>query len=108
MLIGKVVGTVVSTVKDPKVAALKFQIVQELDERNRLRNRYVVAADTIGAGQGDLVLFATGSSARQTTLTDGRPIDAAIFAVIDSWDVDDELVYQKEGLEAYSRSPAAE
>jgi ethanolamine utilization protein EutN/carbon dioxide concentrating mechanism protein CcmL len=106
MLIGKVVGTVVSSVKDPKVAALKLQIVQELDERNRLRNRYIVAADTIGAGQGDLVLYATGSSARQTTLTDGRPIDAAIFAVIDSWDVDDELVYQKEGLEAYPRSPA--
>ncbi len=106
MLIGKVVGTVVSTVKDPKVAALKFQIVQELDERNRLRNKYIVAVDTVGAGQGDLVLYATGSSARQTTLTDGRPIDAAIFAVIDSWDVENELVYQKEGLEAYSRSPA--
>jgi microcompartment protein CcmK/EutM len=106
MLIGKVVGTVVSTMKDPKVAALKLQVVQELDERNRPRNRYIVAADTIGAGQGDLVLYATGSSARQTTLTDGRPIDAAIFAIVDSWDVDDELVYQKEGLEAFSRSPA--
>ena len=108
MLIGKVVGTVVSSVKDPKVAALKFQIVQELDERNRPRNKYIVAVDTVGAGQGDLVLYATGSSARQTTLTDGRPIDAAIFAVVDSWDVDDALVYQKEGLEAYSRSPAEE
>ncbi len=106
MFIGKVVGTVVSSIKDPKVAALKLQIVQELDERNRPRNRYVVAADTVGAGQGDLVLFAQGSSARQTTLTDGRPIDAAIFAVIDSWDVDDQLVYQKEGLEQYGRSPA--
>ena len=105
MLIGRVVGTVVSSVKDPKVAALKFQIVQELDEQNRPRERYIVAADTIGAGHGDLVLFATGSSARQTTLTDGRPIDAAIFAVIDSWDVDDKLVYQKEGLETFARQP---
>jgi microcompartment protein CcmK/EutM len=106
MFIGKVVGTVVSSIKDPKVAALKFQIVQELDEHNRPRDKYVVAADTIGAGQGDLVLFAQGSSARQTTLTDGRPIDAAIFAVIDSWDVDDKLVYQKEGLETLARQPA--
>jgi microcompartment protein CcmK/EutM len=106
MFIGKVVGTVVSSIKDPKVAALKFQVVQELDERNRPRNKYIVAADTIGAGQGDLVLFSQGSSARQTTLTDGRPIDAAIFAVIDSWDVNDELVYQKEGLESLGRSPA--
>jgi microcompartment protein CcmK/EutM len=106
MFIGKVVGTVVSSVKDPKVAALKFQVVQELDEFGKARSKYVVAADTIGAGQGDLVLFAQGSSARQTTATDGRPIDAAIFAVIDSWDVEGRLVYQKEGLEVLGASPA--
>lgn len=106
MFIGKVVGTVVSTVKDPKVAALKFQVVQELDEYAQPRNKYVVAVDTVGAGHGDLVLFASGSSARQTTLTDGRPIDAAIFAVVDSWDVDDRVVYQKEGLETLARQPA--
>ncbi len=106
MFIGKVVGTVVASIKDEKVVSLKLQIVQELDEHNAPRNKYVVAADTIGAGQGDLVLFAQGSSARQTTLTDGRPIDAAIFAVIDSWDVDGKLVYQKEGLEAIGVEPA--
>jgi microcompartment protein CcmK/EutM len=106
MYIGRVVGTVVASVKDPKVEGLTFQIVQELDEQNRPRDKYVVAADTVGAGQGDLVLFAQGSSARQTTLTDGRPIDAAIFAVIDSWDVEDRLVYQKEGLEVLGLSPA--
>jgi microcompartment protein CcmK/EutM len=106
MYIGKVVGTVVSTVKDPKVVSLKLQIVQELDEHNRPREKYIVAADTIGAGHGDLVLFAQGSSARQTTQTDGRPIDAAIFAVVDSWDVDGTLVYQKEGLEALGLFPA--
>ena len=106
MFIGQVVGTVVSTVKDPKVVGLKLQIVQELDERRRPRDKYVVAADTVGAGPGDLVLFAQGSSARQTTETDGRPIDAAIFAVVDSWDVDGEIVYRKEGLEAIGREPA--
>ena len=106
MFIGKVVGTVVSTIKDEKVAGLKLQIVQEVDEKNALRNKYVVAADTIGAGQGDLVLYAQGSSARQTTLTDGRPIDAAIFAVIDSWDVDERLIYQKEGLDHAGLDPA--
>lgn len=105
MYIGKVVGTVVSTVKDPKVVSLTLQIVQELDEHNAPRDKYVVAADTVGAGQGDLVLFAQGSSARQTTLTEGRPIDAAIFAVVDSWDVDGKLVYQKEGLEAIGANP---
>jgi microcompartment protein CcmK/EutM len=106
MYIGRVVGTVVSSVKDPKVSGMTFQVVQELDEDNRPRGRYVVAADTVGAGQGDLVLFAQGSSARQSTFTDGRPIDAAIFAVIDSWDVEGRLVYQKEGLEVLGASPA--
>ena len=106
MFIGKVVGTVVSTVKDDKVVSLKFQIVQELDEHNAPREKYVVAADTVGAGHGDLVLCAQGSSARQTTLTDGRPIDAAIMAIIDSWDVDGTLVYQKEGLEVLGIEPA--
>jgi microcompartment protein CcmK/EutM len=106
MYIGKVVGTVVSTVKDPKVVSLKFQVVQELDELNRPRERYIVAADTVGAGHGDLVLFAQGSSARQTTLTDGRPIDAAILAVIDSWDVEGRQIYQKEGLEVLGAQPA--
>lgn len=106
MFIGKVVGTVVSTIKDPKLAALPFQIVQELDEAARPRNRYVVAVDTVGAGVGDLVLFASGSSARQTMQTDGRPIDAAIMAIIDSWDVDGQFVYQKEGLEVLGVEPA--
>jgi len=106
MFIGKVVGTVVSTVKDPKVVELKLQIVQELDEHGAPRRKYVVAADAVGAGHGDFVLFAQGSSARQTVQTDGRPIDAAIMAIIDSWDVEGEQVYQKEGLEALGLDPA--
>lgn len=100
MIIGKVVGTVVSTVKDGKVCDLRFQIVQELDEHARPRNKFVVAVDTVGAGQDDIVLCAQGSSARQTVQTDGRPIDAAIMAVVDSWDVDGEFVYRKEDLES--------
>ncbi len=106
MFIGQVVGTVVSTMKDEKVCDLRLQIVRQLDENNEARGGYVVAADAIGAGHGDLVLYAQGSSARQTELTDGRPIDAAIFAVVDSWDVDGKVVYQKEGLESIGVEPA--
>src|SRR5258705_518263 len=89
MFIGKVVGTVVSSVKDPKVAALKFQIVQELDEQNRPRSKYIVAVDTVGAGQGDLVLFAQGSSARQSTLAlrdPFVPIDATIVGHVEQFE----------------------
>ena len=95
MQIGEVVGTVVSTLKDPKLVELKFHVVRKHDEKNRPTDGYIIAIDTVGAGHGDLVLYATGSSARQTVLTDGRPADAAIMAIIDSWDVDGDLVYQK-------------
>lgn len=95
MQIGEVVGTVVSTQKDPKLLNLKFQVVRQHDERNRPSGGYVVAIDAVGAGHGDLVLYATGSSARQTVLTDGKPADATIMAIIDSWDVEGELIFQK-------------
>jgi len=93
--IGEVVGTVVSTQKDPKLKNLKFQVVRQLSEQNKPSGGYVVAVDAVGAGHGDLVLYATGSSARQTVLTDARPADATIMAIIDSWDVEGKLIYQK-------------
>jgi ethanolamine utilization protein EutN/carbon dioxide concentrating mechanism protein CcmL len=95
MLIGEVVGTVVSTQKDPKLVNLKFQVVRQLNDQNKPTGSYIVAVDAVGAGHGDLVLYATGSSARQTHLTDAKPADAAIMAIIDSWDVDGKLIYQK-------------
>jgi microcompartment protein CcmK/EutM len=54
-----------------------------------------VAIDTVDAGIGDLVLTASGSSARQTTQTKDTPVDAVIMAVIDSMDVDGEVVFRK-------------
>ena len=95
MLIGKVVGSVVATQKDEKLENLKLLLVQVHDHRNEPRDQYVVAADSVQAGLGDLVLYATGSSARQTTLTDGRPCDAVVMAIVDSWDLGGENVYEK-------------
>ena len=56
---------------------------------------FFVEERCVGAGQDELVLYATGSSARQTTITDGRPCDAVIMAVVDSWDLGGENVYEK-------------
>ncbi len=55
----------------------------------------MVAVDSVGAGPEDIVLYATGSSARQTRETEGRPCDAVIMAVVDSWDLGGENVYEK-------------
>ncbi len=95
MLIGKVVGSVVATRKDEKLAQQKLLLVQVHDQQNRPKDQYVVAVDAVGAGTEEMVLYATGSSARQTALTEGRPCDAVIMAVVDSWDLGGENVYEK-------------
>jgi microcompartment protein CcmK/EutM len=95
MLIGKVVGSVVATRKDEKLLNQKLLLVQVHDQHNKAKDQYVVAIDSVGAGTEDLVLYATGSSARQTTLTEGKPCDAVIMAVVDSWDLGGENVYEK-------------
>jgi ethanolamine utilization protein EutN/carbon dioxide concentrating mechanism protein CcmL len=95
MLIGKVVGSVVATQKDEKLAGRKLLVVQVHNHKNEPTEQYVVAVDAVQAGAGDLVLFATGSSARQTHMTEGKPCDAVIMAVIDSWDVGGTNVYEK-------------
>lgn len=95
MLIGKVVGSVVATRKDEKLVDRKLLVVQVHDQQNRPKDQYVVAVDSVGAGPEDMVLYATGSSARQTAITENRPCDAVIMAVIDSWDLGGANVYEK-------------
>ncbi len=96
MLLGKVVGTVVATRKDEKLEGFKFLVVKQLDIENRETGGYVVAADAVQAGIGDVVLYATGSSARQTVLTDKKPCDAVLMAVVDTWEINGEVKYRKE------------
>jgi len=95
MLIGKVIGSVVSTQKDEKLEGRKLLVVQVHSHQNKPLDQYVVAVDSVQAGHGDMVLYATGSSARQTTLTEGRPCDAVVMAVVDSWDLGGDNVYEK-------------
>ena len=95
MLIAKVVGSVVATQKDDKLENLKLLVLQIHDHENAPKDQYVVAVDAVQAGVGDTVLYAAGSSARQTTLTDGKPCDAVVMAIVDSWDLGGENVYEK-------------
>jgi microcompartment protein CcmK/EutM len=95
MLIGKVIGSVVATQKDEKLEGRKLLVVQVHNHVNKPLDQYVVAVDSVQAGPGDMVLYATGSSARQTTLTEGRPCDAVVMAVVDSWDLGGANVYEK-------------
>ena len=95
MKIGEVVGSVVSTRKDEKLESLKLLVVRVRSHANEETDEYVVAVDAVQAGVGDLVLYATGSSARQTEATHEKPCDAIIMAIVDSWDIGGENVYEK-------------
>jgi len=85
--LGKVIGTVWATKKDEKLVGLKLLIVRHVELDFKPKHSYVVAADTVGAGAGEIVLITTGSSARQSAMTEGKPVDAVISAIIDKLDV---------------------
>ena len=95
MFLGKVVGTLVATQKEASLNGLKFLVVRRLTVDNEDERGYVVAADAVGAGLGEVVMVATGSSARQTVMTDKRPCDAVVMAIVDSWEVDGQEKYNK-------------
>lgn len=95
MLLGKIIGTVVSTKKDPKIEGIKLQILEIIDVNGKSTKNYVVAMDAVGAGVGEIVLYAAGSSARQTEITNNKPCDAVIMAIVDSWDIDNKTIYTK-------------
>jgi microcompartment protein CcmK/EutM len=96
MVIGLVVGTVVSTRKEQELVSLKFLLVKPCDVQGRPTNAQpVVAVDAVGAGVGEVVLYASGSSARQTVVTKDRPVDATIMAIVDSIEQDGQNRYQK-------------
>ncbi len=95
MNLAKVSGTVVSTRKEQSMEGLKFLIVQQVDLDGKNKGGFVVAADAVGAGLGEYVLYASGSSARQTLATDKRPCDAVIMAIVDNWEVDGKIKYKK-------------
>jgi len=99
MQLGRVAGALVASRKEALLSGMKLLVVKQVDESNRETGAYVVAVDAVGAGEGEVVLYASGSSARQTELTRDRPCDAVIMAIVDSWDVGGEVKYHK-GSEA--------
>ncbi len=89
MFLGRVIGTVWSTKKDENLVGAKFLIVCELSLELKEKERFVVAVDSVGAGEGEIVLVATGSSSRMTSFTKDKPVDAVIMGIVDKLDVSD-------------------
>lgn len=95
MLIGQVIGTVVSTKKDEELEGLKLLVVRGVDVDGKPSGATIVAVDAVGAGVGEVVLYAAGSSARQTNVTKNRPVDHVIMAIVDEISAEGRTRYQK-------------
>lgn len=86
---------VVSTVKDPGMRGLKLLILEDCDLTGVGKATFHVAVDAVGAGVGEIVLSAAGSSARQTTMTADKPVDAVVMAIVDIIESAGEVSYRK-------------
>jgi microcompartment protein CcmK/EutM len=95
MTLCKVVGTVVATRKEQTLEGLRFMLVRAVDAEGQETGGFMVAADAVGAGPGEYVMIASGSSARQTQATTNRPVDAVIMAIVDTWAVGQDTKYKK-------------
>jgi len=97
VVLARVAGTVVATRKDPRMEGVKLLLLERLDAATMSgKGDYVVAMDSVGAGVGEVVFYVAGSSARMTSVTDGKPSDAAITAIVDAVELDGALVYRKD------------
>lgn len=88
-------GTVVSTYKEPSLRGTKFLLLQTVDQDGQIQPGYEVAADTVGAGVNEWVLFSRGSAARQVRDAITLPIDAAVVAIVDTVNLGNTMVYSK-------------
>ena len=95
MMIARVIGTLVSTRKEPTLEGLRLLVCQPVNAAGEKAGAAVVAADAVGAGVGEMVLYAMGSSARQTVATNNKPVDAVVMAIVDNWEVGGEFKYRK-------------
>jgi microcompartment protein CcmK/EutM len=93
--LGRIAGTVVATRKDDRLAGFKLQVVEIVDLDLKPTGAFTIAVDVVGAGAGEIVLTAAGSSARLTEATRDRPVDAVILAIVDTVETQGRIRYTK-------------
>jgi len=101
MYLAEVIGQVVSTKKDELMLGRTLLLLRPklVDDKDPLKfkdgQNTIVAIDTVGAGEGELVLFCQGSSARNAKGLKNIPVDAAIVAIIDRVEVHGKTIYKE-------------
>ena len=89
MTLGRVVGTIVATRKDPRLEGHKLLIVKPVTPDGKDEPGYLVAVDTVSAGNRELVITVSGSSARMADGCKDKPVDCVIVGIVDGLDVDE-------------------
>ena len=96
MFLARVVGNVVSTRKNEKLTGTKLLVVEPVDfEKQKGQGKQLVAIDSVGAGEDEVVLVVQGSSARLTETTQNSPVDATIVAIVDTIDIAGQQTFSK-------------
>jgi ethanolamine utilization protein EutN len=96
MILARVIGTVVSSQKSAKIEGIKFLLLEKIDPVTmKGKGDYVVSMDSVGAGTGEIVFYVSGSSARMTNVTEGKPSDSTIIAIVDFIEKDGVYTFQK-------------
>lgn len=95
MKFAKVIGSCVATKKDEKISGRKLLVIQPVNISFKKSGDPLVAIDSVGAGEGEIVLFASGSSARQTDITQNTPCDCVIMAIVDSVEMKGKYIFDK-------------
>lgn len=95
MILGKIVGTVVSDIRNDGIAGARYLLIDKCNQRGEKKNDIIVALDLVGAGYDELVMIAEGSSARETEITLNKPMNAIVVGIIDLIDEMGQVVYKK-------------
>jgi len=95
MILGKVVGTVVSSSTSIGIDGARFLLIDKCSQAGVKKGDYVVALDLVGAGNDEMVLVAEGSPCRETPATVNKPLDALVVGIVDVIDENDKIVYRK-------------
>jgi carbon dioxide concentrating mechanism protein CcmL len=95
MILGKVVGTIVSNTINDGMKGSRYILIDKTDQYGKNKGDYLVALDILGVAKNELVLVTEGSPSRETPLTANKPVDALIVGIVDKVDENDAVIYSK-------------
>lgn len=95
MVLGKIVGTITSSTKSIDIPGGRYLLVNKCDQQGQVENDFLIALDLVSAGNGEMVMVSQSTAARETPVTQNKPIDAVIVGIVDTIDENEKVVYKK-------------